>query len=76
MIYKDILEKYKSDPKIVEFARKKAAKYGDPDKTTFNIPLYESCIAASINETCHQMGLALSETDEFHKIFLENLEKL
>jgi len=50
--------------------------HDDPDKTTFNIPLYESLIAACVNETCHQMGLALSETEEFRKIFLEKLEKL
>jgi hypothetical protein len=75
MIYKDILAKLKADPQIVELARKKAGKYDDPDKTTFGIPLYETCITACINETCHQMGLALSETEEFRKIFLENLEK-
>ena len=55
---------------------KQAAKYGDPHKRTFDIPLYESCMSACVNETCHQMGLALSETEEFRKIFLENLEKL
>jgi hypothetical protein len=76
MIYKDVLAKLMSDPNIVDLAKKQAAKYGDPDRRTFDMPLYESCIAACINETCHQMGLALSETEEFRKIFLENLEKL
>ena len=76
MIYKDVLAKLMSDPNIVALARKQAAKYGDPDGKTFDIPLYESCIAVCINETCHQMGLALSETEEFRKIFLEKLEKL
>ena len=76
MIYKDVLAKVMSDPNIVELARKQAAKYGDPHKRTFDIPLYESCMSACLNETCHQMGLALSETEEFRKILLENLEKL
>jgi hypothetical protein len=76
MEYKDVVAKLMSDPKVVDLARKQAAKYDNPDKRTFDIPLYESCIAVCIHETCHQMGLALSETEEFRKIFLKKLEKL
>lgn len=76
MMYKDVLDKLKSDSQIVELARKQAAKFDDPDKTTFNIPLYESLIAACVNETCHQMGLALSETEEFRRMLIDNMEKL
>jgi phosphoserine aminotransferase len=76
VIYKDVLAKVMSDPNIVELAIKQSEKYGDPHKRTFDIPLYESFVHLCINETCHQMGLALSETEEFRKILLENLEKL
>ena len=76
MIYKDVLAKLMSDPHIVELAIKHSEKYGDPHKRTFDIPLYESLVHLCVNETCHQMGLALSETEEFSKIFLEKLENL
>lgn len=76
MTSEEMLKLYCTDQEIIELARKVSAKYGDPYKKTFNIPLYKSCIHACLNETCHQMGLRVADTEEFRKLLIENLEKL
>jgi hypothetical protein len=76
MTYKEMTSKYCSDQQIIDLARKASVKYGDPERRTFDIPLYESCIHACLNEACHQMGLRVADTEEFRKLLVENLEKL
>ena len=76
MNYQEVLKLYCTDQKIIELSRKVSAKYGDSEKRTFDIPLYQSCIHACLNETCHQMGLRVANTEEFRKLLIENLEKL
>ena len=76
MTSEEMTSKYCSDQQIIELARKVSAKYGDSEKRTFDIPLYQSCIHACLNKTCHQMGLRVANTEEFRKLLIENLEKL
>jgi hypothetical protein len=76
MTSEEMTSKYCSDQQIIELARKISAKYGDSEKRTFDIPLYQSCIRACLNETCHQMGLRVADTEEFRKLLIENLKKL
>ena len=69
MAFDDLLK----DPEIVAIAREAASKWGDPDKTTLDIPMYESYIHVCISETCQELGKRLAHTDEFRELLFQRL---
>ena len=70
------LELFTTDPEIKNLAIELVSKWDDPYKKTFNTFLWQDCINASINQTCHDMGIKLASTPEFRELMIENMKKL
>jgi hypothetical protein len=69
-------ERFIKDKEVVSLARKIAEEYGDPDKETHNIPLYESFIFGALYETAYAIGMSYVDTELFRVKFTETLNQM
>ncbi len=70
----EVAEMFLADTEIVSLAREYVSTWDNPDKETFNIPLYKSYIELCLHETCFQLGLNLANTSEFRDVLLQKLK--
>ena len=69
-------ERFIKDKEVVSLARKIAEEYGDPDKETHSIPLYESFIFGALYETAYSIGMSYSDTELFRDEMIDTLKQM